>query len=277
MVRSMRMVVPFFILALVLAACPAGDAATPAGDGESPPAAEEESPPAEEESPPAEESPGAEESPAAGGPQFEEIGGTVSLIGVWADEEEEALMAMLDPFLEQTGITLEYEATRDLGPVLQTRVSGGNPPDVAGLPGASDIRALAEQDALIDLSTVLDMDYINENYAEDWVELGTVDGTYVGLMVFTALKGNIWYNPGVFEENGWEPPETFDDLDALVEEMAETDTPPWGIALESGDASGWPGTDWIEDFVLRQSGPDVYDQWWNGEIDWSSEEIRMAW
>jgi alpha-glucoside transport system substrate-binding protein len=121
------------------------------------------------------------------------------------------------------------------------------------------------------------MDYINENYAEDWVNLGTVDGKYVGLMVFTALKGNIWYSPSVFEDNGWEEPTTFEELDALVEEMADGGTPPWGIGLESAEASGWPATDWIEDFVLRQSGPDVYDQWYQGEIDWSSDEIRSAW
>src|SRR5690606_28491637 len=43
-----------------------------------------------------------------------------------------------------------------------------------------------------------------------------------------------------------------------------------------GAASGWPGTDWIEDIVLRQAGPDVYDQWWKGEIKWSSPEIKAA-
>jgi len=36
------------------------------------------------------------------------------------------------------------------------------------------------------------------------------------------------------------------------------------------------GTDWIEDFVLRQSGPEIYDQWVNGELAWSSPEITAA-
>ena len=43
----------------------------------------------------------------------------------------------------------------------------------------------------------------------------------------------------------------------------------WCIGLESGAASGWPGTDWIEDIVLRQAGPDVYDQWWQGKTKWT--------
>ena len=32
-------------------------------------------------------------------------------------------------------------------------------------------------------------------------------------------------------------------------------------ASSRGADSGWPGTDWIEDFVIRQSGPEVYDSW----------------
>jgi alpha-glucoside transport system substrate-binding protein len=46
--------------------------------------------------------------------------------------------------------------------------------------------------------------------------------------------------------------------------------------MESGDATGWPGTDWIEDFVLRQSGPDVYDQWVTHQIPFNDPAIVSA-
>jgi alpha-glucoside transport system substrate-binding protein len=41
--------------------------------------------------------------------------------------------------------------------------------------------------------------------------------------------------------------------------------------------SGWPGTDWIEDIVLHQSGPTAYDQWVAGNLPWSSLQIKRAW
>jgi alpha-glucoside transport system substrate-binding protein len=63
---------------------------------------------------------------------------------------------------------------------------------------------------------------------------------------------------------------------ALSQKIAGTGVTPWSIGLESGAASGWPGTDWIEDFVLRQSGPKVYDAWVAGELAWDSPEIRQA-
>jgi len=47
---------------------------------------------------------------------------------------------------------------------------------------------------------------------------------------------------------------------------AEGDHKPWCVGLESGEATGWPGTDWVEDFMLRLNGADAYDQWVTHEI-----------
>jgi alpha-glucoside transport system substrate-binding protein len=98
----------------------------------------------------------------------------------------------------------------------------------------------------------------------------------VGIFIKVAVKGLVFYNPEKFEAANYEVPEDFDGLNALVEQMKEDGTTPWGIGLESDAASGWPGTDWIEDFVLRQSGPEVYDAWWQGTQKWTSPEIREA-
>lgn len=229
------------------------------------------------------ESPGASPgstSPGATAPGVEspqQIGGTVNVISVWAGEEEASFRAMLEPFLQRTGIGLEYEATGELSTHLRTRVAEGDPPDVAALPGPADTLALAEDGALLDLASALDMERLRQDYAEDWIDLGTVHDQYVGLVVFAAPKGTIWFVPTAFEANGWDPPRSLEELDALVERMADTGTPPWCIGLANAEARGWPATDWIEDFVLRRSGPDVYDRWHRGEIEWTSAEIKQAW
>ncbi len=44
--------------------------------------------------------------------------------------------------------------------------------------------------------------------------------------------------------------------------------------LRVGVATGWPGTDWIEDLVLRNAGPDVYDQWVKNEIPFTDRKSR---
>jgi alpha-glucoside transport system substrate-binding protein len=49
------------------------------------------------------------------------------------------------------------------------------------------------------------------------------------------------------------------------------------MGMADGSRSGWPGTDWIEDIVLHQSGPAVYDRWLAGTMPWTSAPIMRAW
>lgn len=208
----------------------------------------------------------------------ERIGGTVTVLATWGGNEQASFLAMVKPFEDRTGVKVEYEGTRDLNAVLTTRVQGGNPPDVAGLPGPGQMAELARAGKLIDLGRVLDQPAMKQQYSEDWLKLGQVDGKQVGIFIKAALKGPIWYNTTEFAKvSGGAPPKTWDELMALSDRIAAGGTAPWCIGLESGAASGWPGTDWLEDIVLRQAGPEVYDQWHEGKIKWSSPEIKRAW
>ncbi|MGC9349067.1 MAG: ABC transporter substrate-binding protein, partial [Anaerolineae bacterium] len=44
----------------------------------------------------------------------------------------------------------------------------------------------------------------------------------------------------------------------------------------SQEATGWKGTDWVENFVLRLHPIDVYDSWVAHELEFSSDEVRAA-
>jgi alpha-glucoside transport system substrate-binding protein len=136
----------------------------------------------------------------------------------------------------------------------------------------------AQQGRLVDLSAVLDMGTFQQQYAQTWVDLGTVEGKLHGLFMKAAVKGLIWYNPKIWQSQNFQQPATWDELMDLSQQMAGAgDTAPWCVAVESAAASGWAGTDWIEDIVLRQAGPDVYRQWYSGQVKWTSDEIRQAW
>lgn len=202
-------------------------------------------------------------------------GGSVSVLVVWGGEELESFEAMVAPFEEETGTDVQVESTRDLNAVLTTRLAGGNPPDVAGLPGPGPMAEFARAGDLQPLPQGV-LDVLQEQYNEGVIADSTVDDELVGVFVKSSVKGLIWYNPAAFEAAGYTVPEDWDGVNSLVDEAAASGTPPWGIALESGAASGWPATDWIEDFVIRQSGPEVYDAWVDGEQAWSSPEIRLA-
>jgi alpha-glucoside transport system substrate-binding protein len=211
-------------------------------------------------------------------PDDEDLTGqVVNILGVWAGSELEAFQAMVQPWEERTGAQMTFEATRDVNAVLRTRVDGGNPPDMVGLPGPGQVAIYAEENQLVDLSEFLDMDYLQENYADNWIELSTHNDTLYAIFVKADLKSFVWYSPPAFEEAGYEVPETWDEMIALSDQIVADGGTPWCIGVESGAASGWAGTDWIEDIMLRTAGPEVYDQWYRHEIAWTSEEVRNAW
>lgn len=207
----------------------------------------------------------------------ERIGGTVTVLGVWGGSELESFLAMVKPFEDASGVKVEFEGTRDLNAVLTTRIQGGNPPDVAGLPGPGQMVEFARAGNLVPLDDVVDLNAMREQYAQSWIDLATVNGKLYGIFIKAALKGLIWYNKPKFEQAGYTIPQTWDELMALTERIANEGKTPWCIGLESGAASGWPATDWIEDIMLRTAGPAAYDQWVGHEIAWTDPPVRHAW
>jgi alpha-glucoside transport system substrate-binding protein len=268
---SMRWLAMLAALTLVVAACAEAPApGTPAPGTPAPgtpaPATPEPATPAPGDTPTPEPADTPQPTPD------EQIGGTVSVIGTWGGDEAEAFRAMVAPFEERTGIQVQYTGTRDINTVLTTGVQSGILPDLAGLPGPGQMQQWARDGALIDLNEVLDRAEYERVTAPAFVELGTVDGRLAGVFIKNALKGLIWYNPNHYTEG--EPA----DFAALEQRAANPDPAGagWCIGIESGAASGWPGTDWIEAILLRQAGPDVYDAWWQGQHAWTSPEVRQA-
>src|SRR5438105_10369772 len=85
------------------------------------------------------------------------IGGTVHFLGTWSGSEQDSFMAVVKPFMDSTGVTVEYEASRDQDAILTTRVTAGNPPEVASAPSPALLTKFANQGKVIALNNVLDM------------------------------------------------------------------------------------------------------------------------
>ncbi|NED97116.1 carbohydrate ABC transporter substrate-binding protein [Phytoactinopolyspora alkaliphila] len=208
---------------------------------------------------------------AAGG---EDLSGTVSMLGVMGGEELDALKSVLEPFEHATGVDVQYEGTRDFTAVLQTRIDGGNPPDLVMTPAIGEMAGLAEQGALTDLRGVIGGDVLNENYTESLLETGSSGGELFGLFNTVNLGGLVWYNPKTYD--GPTAPADWDELQHWATEKAKAGEAPWCVGLESGAASGWPAADFIDEILLRQAGPEFHERWRDGDVPWTSPEVRQA-
>jgi len=202
--------------------------------------------------------------------------GSVTILGTWTGGEAEAFQKMVAPFEAETGIKVEFTGTRDLPTILTTQVEAGNPPDVSALPNPGQMIEFAKDDKLVDLSTFMDMDVLRSDYSPTWLDLGTFEGKFCGVFISADLKSLVWYSPKAFTAAGYTVPTTWEEMIALSDKIAADGNSPWAIGLESGGASGWAGTDWIEDIMLRTVEPEVYDLWVSHGISWVDDRVQRA-
>ena len=204
--------------------------------------------------------------------------GTVSVIHQWVSGgEPESFRVVVSPWEDLTGGKVDDVGTRDILDVLTIRVAGGNPPDIAVLSTPGTMQEFARDGKLVALDSFLDMDKIRNEYSQAWIDIGTVDGKLYGIPSKAANKSTVWYNPKVFDANGLQVPETWNEMVALSDQLVAAGLSPWSIGVESGGTSGWPGTDWIGQLLLSEHGPESYDQWVNHEIPWTDSRVRSAW
>jgi alpha-glucoside transport system substrate-binding protein len=248
----MRMLTPVIVIGLALAACSSGTSPSPAAStGGGSPAA----------------------SSSGGGQSL--AGQTVTVIGTWGGSEQDAFLAMVKPWETQTGATVKYTGTRDINTILTTGVASGVLPDLAGLPGPGQMAEYAAAGALLPLDNVLDIGTYTSETSPGLVKLGQVGGKTYGVFVKASIKGLIWYSPKLHDYSS-SPPATWTDLMTQGKANQGNAQALWCLGIESGAASGWPGTDWIEQILLNQAGPDVYTNWYEGKVKWTDPAIKAA-
>jgi alpha-glucoside transport system substrate-binding protein len=199
-------------------------------------------------------------------------GETIEVAAVWTGDEQDNFRQVLDLFEEETGATVNFTSTGDdIAAVLGTAIQGGSPPDVAILPQPGLMQDLADEGNIQPIEDIAG-ELVDENYADVWRELGTVDGTLYGVWFKASNKSTFWYNVNVLEDAGVEPPEDWDGLVEAAQTVDDSGVTPISVA----GADGWTLTDWFENVYMRTAGPEMYDQLTNHEIPWTDPSVVEA-
>lgn len=190
--------------------------------------------------------------------------------------EDEPHINSYKPFEECTGVEIKYEGSKEFEAQLPVRVKGGNAPDIAYLPQPGLLKTMVGTGKVIEAPPEV-VKNVDANMP-DWKDYGTVDGKFYAAALGANVKSFVWYSPSAFADKGYEIPKTWDELMTLTEKIAADDpeSKPWCAGIESGDATGWPATDWIEDVMLRTAGPETYDKWTNHEIPFNDPSVATA-
>jgi len=200
----------------------------------------------------------------------------VTIFGAFVDEDARRFEASMVPFEERTGIDVSYEGSGDFETLILVRVEGEDPPDIAAFPQPGLLSDFVNKDQVLDLGEWFEDGYLEEQYAQHWLDMATYNDTIAGVWYRANVKSLVWYPVPEFSEAGYEIPETWDEMLALSDQIAADGTPPWCIGIESAGATGWVATDWMEDIMLRTQPADKYDAWTRGELPFDSPEVKNA-
>lgn len=210
--------------------------------------------------------------------QYGDLSGTTvtvytSIVEPESIDQEESY----DKFEECTGATISYEGSREFEAQLLVRIQAGNAPDIAYIPQPGLLATIVRDfpDTIVPAPDETEAN-VDQYFAESWKDYGTVDGEFYAAPLGANMKSFVWYSPSMFAEAGYEIPQTWDEMIALSDQIVADGGKPWCAGIESGDATGWPATDWIEDIVLRSAGAEVYDKWVAHEIPFNDPAIKEA-
>jgi alpha-glucoside transport system substrate-binding protein len=185
------------------------------------------------------------------------------------------------PFEKCTGATIKYEGSRSFEKQLPIRLKAGNAPDIAYIPQPGLLATLVKDNpGKVYPAGELANTNVDTYYEASWKSYGSVDGKFYAVPVGANVKSFVWYSPKDFADKGYVVPTTWDEMMTLTQKIATdnagTDVKPWCAGIESGDATGWPATDWVEDLMLRVNGGDVYDQWVDHTIPFNDPKVIAA-
>jgi alpha-glucoside transport system substrate-binding protein len=202
-------------------------------------------------------------------------GKTVSVYTGIVTPEDTAYKESYKPFEQCTGVTIKYEGDKSFETQILVRAKAGNPPDLAIVPQPGLLKQLVATGKAVEAPAEVAAN-VDKFWGPDWKAYATVDGKFYGAPSGANVKSLVWYSPSEFTDAGYAVPTTLDELKTLTDKMVADKKKPWCAGISSGEATGWPLTDWQEDMMLRLYGPETYDKWVNHEIPFNGPESTAA-
>ena len=207
-------------------------------------------------------------------------GTTVSMIGPFTEQDQVLFEESIKPFEDLTGIDIVYEGTKEFESIINVRVEGGTPPDIADFPQPGLMASIASTGKIVDASTFINEAWLQQNYNQGYIDTATVEGANGEILggVFQRVntKSLVWYPKDDWDEAGYEIPETWEEMRTLMDDIVADGDTPWCIGIQSGTATGWPATDWLEEIMLRTTSLENYDRWTSGELPFTDPIVKNA-
>jgi multiple sugar transport system substrate-binding protein len=177
------------------------------------------------------------------------------------------LKGMADAYQKESGVTVELNAVdhntfqESLNTYLQ-----GSPDDVFTWFAGFRMSQLAENGQITDISEVWPI----EGMSDAFKQAATASDGKQYFVPVSYYPWAVFYRKSVFEKNGFQVPETGDDLTELMKDMQGKNITPFAF----GDKDGWPAMGTFDILNMRLNGFDFHMALMAGEEAWDSAEVK---
>ena len=197
------------------------------------------------------------------------------ILGAFGGDEQEAFEASLAEFEQSSGIDVQYVSDQDFTTTIKQKVNSGDAPDIGLFPQPGGLLEFAADGKVQPIDTYLDYDAIDRSLVPGFLEAARYKGRIYGAPMRMAVKSIVWYPKPAYDDA------KYTTSPASIQALSPTSptrsrppaSPPWCMGWESDQATGWVGTDWLEEYMLRMYGPDVYDEWVSHRIPFNDERV----
>ncbi len=211
-----------------------------------------------------------------------ELAGTVvSMTGPFTDADEVKFNESIADFEAWTGIDIQYTGSKEFEVAITAAVDGGAAPDIADFPQPGLLKRFVDAGQVVDVNTFMNAEWLSTNYSQSWLDMANIGDINAGVWARYNGKSLVWYPKKAFEEAGYTVPTTWAELTALADQIVADGSSPWCVGIESGAATGWPATDWMEEVMLRTTSLENYDRWSlpatpEDRLPFTSPEVKNA-
>ncbi len=209
-------------------------------------------------------------------------GEVITVTCPWTGAEEGMFKKVVAKFEAATGATVKHSCSQSSEQQIVIDIKAGSPTNISVFPQPGLAANMAAMGGLVPLGDKT-KEWVKKNYAagQSWADLGTYPDKsgkpqFYGLFYNVNVKSLVWYVPENFKEKGYKVPKTMEELQDLTKKIAADGSKPWCIGLGSDAATGWPATDWVEDFMLRTQTPEVYDGWVSNKVKFNDPRVIEA-
>ena len=111
---------------------------------------------------------------------------------------------------------------------------------------------------------------LNDTMSEGFKLASTGQDGQLYFVPWTYYCWGIHYRPSVFEQNGWTPPESMEDLMALASNMQDAGLVPFAL----GNDGRWPAMGTFDQLNFRMNGYQFHMDLMAGKESWTDDRVR---